>query len=439
MLHGLETDVEYKLLSKIMSRNDMTVLIDRQITPDMFYDERAREAYRFVYDHRKKYDELPSLDLFETEHPDIRLGHAPEAVGYYVDKLLENYVRMEASDAILAHADKIMRDPLDGLESARDALAHIDLRVNPTEDIDMQTNAAVDDAIAEYEELENMEGLSGYAFPWDTLNEGTRGLHEGELLSVVARPNVGKTMLAVKIASYFQEQGLNVLINTREMPAKQMRRRWMGAHFRLPYKELRSGLLPEGHKKRMIQGLKDYAKNKLSSVIHGKDRTHGKLYITECATVEQLRSKVKRLKPDVWVADGAYLFRNKQKDQWAIVTENSRELKQLCLDLKVPGVATWQFGRGSDSKKMEGGLEDIGMSDAIGQDADVVLALFANKDLELNRERLVRVIKARESEKTEFKVGWDLSDGPTCQLYQEIAMPNEISFTDAEDEDDLDF
>lgn len=437
--HRIESDIEFKLISKIMFKGDMDLCIERQLLPDQFYDERARKAYDWVYCHRRKYDEMPSLDLFEETFPDVRLDHAKEALGWYIDKMMENYVRNAGTDVILNNVQSLEEDPLEGLEILRTELGNIDVRVNPTNDMDLTKLEYAEDAIQEYEERENMEGIDGFPFPWETLNEATQGLHEGELLSIVARPSVGKTFKALKIVSFFIEHGIDVILNTREMPAKQIRRRFFAVHFKLPFRELRSGMLTPEQKKRYVEGVRAFAKGELESVhtISKKKVKHGRLIITECTTTDQLRTKIKQYSPDVWFADGAYLFYSGAKDLWSQATQISRELKQICMDTKVPGGATWQFNRGVDSKKMDGGLENIGLSDAVGQDSDIVLGLFANKDLELNRERLIRMLKVREAEKADFRVGWNLGNGSDCMTFPDLADAEEFSIDD--DDEPIDF
>ena len=181
-----ESDIEFKLLSKILFKGDMELCIEKQVLPDMFYDARARKAYDWVYVYRRKYEEMPSLDLFEETFPDIKLTHAKEALGFYIDKLVENYVRNAGTDALLRNAPILEQSPMEGLESLKTDLGNIDIRINPTNDMDLSKEEYAEEAIKEYEDRENSEGIDGYPFPWDILNEATQGLHLAELLSIVA-------------------------------------------------------------------------------------------------------------------------------------------------------------------------------------------------------------------------------------------------------------
>ena len=114
----------------------------------------------------------------------------------------------------------------------------------------------------------------------------------------------------------------------------------------------------------------------------------------------------------------------------------------MCLNLNTGTVATWQFNRGIDFKKNEGGLENIGMSDAIGQDSDIVTALFVDKDMELNRQRMIKMLKVREAMKSEFLVGWYLDRGAECMTFPDLsdqAPQEQVAIPAAQEDESLDF
>ena len=82
--------------------------------------------------------------------------------------------------------------------------------------------------------------------------------------------------------------------------------------------------------------------------------------------------------------------------------------------------ASWQFNRKSlekDSKKgQKPGVEDIGMSDAIGQISSIVLGLMQEDGVETLTSRRVTVMKGRNGEVGGFNVRWDFQKMDFRQL-----------------------
>jgi len=76
-------------------------------------------------------------------------------------------------------------------------------------------------------------------------------------------------------------------------------------------------------------------------------------------------------------------------------------------------------------------LSNIGFSDSLGQDADVVIGLFKTKDMELNNEMMFRFLKLREGEPVDFVIMWDLQrmEFKTLDVSEdEIYIDEELDF-----------
>jgi replicative DNA helicase len=388
---------EKAVLSRILFNNEWNNVMDRRVTEELFQDMECRKCFKYVYDFYSKYGKVPSIDLVEEEFKDLSLEYAKEPIDYYLDKMTENYVRVKGSQVLLGAAREIVQSPMKGIEKLQTAVAELTLEAVPTRD-DLVEDT-VEDRKARYLRLKKVGGMDGIPTPWEVLNEATMGLHGGDFIAIVSRPGVGKTWFLSIFAEFSARQGLKVLFVTNEMSNTQIMQRFDALYFKLPYKELRAGLLPDALEKRYFEGLEKMKKDVKMVVTQD---VHG---------VNSVGSKIDQYKPDLVLIDGMYLLADDQNSQsrWEGISNISRNLKKLARKKNVPIIATTQFNRASEDVKIDKvTLSNLGFSDSIGQDADVVLGLFRTKDMEMNQEMKVRMLKIREGEPKDFTIQWDL-------------------------------
>jgi replicative DNA helicase len=388
---------EKAVLSRILFSNEWNNVMDRRVTEELFQDMECRKCFKYVSDFYRKYGKVPSIDLVEEEFKDLSIEYAKEPVDYYLDKMTENYVRVKGSQVLMGSAREIVKSPMKGIEKLQTAVAELTLEAVPTRD-DLVEDT-VEERMARYLRLKKVGGIDGLPTPWEVLNEATMGLHGGDFIAIVSRPGIGKTWLLSIFAEFSARQGLKVLFVTNEMSNTQIMQRFDALYFKLPYKELRAGLLPDALEKMYFDGLaqmKDSVKMVVTQDVHG---------------VNSVGSKIDQYKPDLVLIDGMYLLADDQNSQskWEGISNISRNLKKLARKKNVPIIATTQFNRASEDVKIDKvTLSNLGFSDSIGQDADVVLGLFRTKDMEMNNEMKVRMLKIREGEPKDFTLQWDL-------------------------------
>lgn len=390
-------DAERRLLSRILLSGELKTALERKIRPDMFSDQRSRLAYAYILKFYKEHGQCPSIDLIEETFTELKLAHTKEPASFFIDKLLENYVRNKGSKMLLDSARLLVSDPLRGLEQIRAGVAQLSIETDPTVDVDV--TKTLDERIARYLRVKDLAGaVDGLSTPWEILNQATMGWHNGEFIAIVARPATGKTWLLVVLAEYSWRDGERVLFVTNEMSTQQIERRFDAAHFKLPYQEFRAGLLPDYLEKQYFDGIKKIKPDVPLIVI---DNVGG---------VSAISAKIDQYKPTLVLIDGMYLLEDDQKGEskWDKTTNVSRDLKKLAKKKSVPIITTTQFNRAADEAKVDRvTLANIGFADSIGQDADVVLGMFRSRDMESNNELLVRVMKIREGEPDDFILNWD--------------------------------
>jgi replicative DNA helicase len=220
-------------------------------------------------------------------------------------------------------------------------------------------------------------GITGLSTGYVDLDQMLTGLHPGELLILAARPGIGKTSLAMNIATYVAlKEKKAVGIFSLEMPASQLLMRLLASTARVDMKRLRGGrLTPHDEEKFQEVAAELYT---------------APMYIDDSGslTAFDLRSKARRLKQKdanlgLIVVDYLQLMHQKGKveSRQLEVSEISRALKTLAKELEVPILALSQLNRKVEDRK--GGqpmLSDLRESGAIEQDADVVMFIHRADD-----------------------------------------------------------
>ena len=391
-------DHERNLISRILISGELRDVLDRKVTEEMFVDDRNRAVFSYVMNYYKKYGELPTLEVIEESFPDYEMPHVREPLPYCIDRVVECYIRNKGSDILLRNAEKLLREPLSGLDTIRKDFSRLTLDAVPTEDANLLET--IDKRKQKYLDLKNMKGIDGYPSPWGVLNACTMGWHPEDFVVIVSRPKIGKTWMLTIFGHYAWENNLSALFISNEMATQQIERRFDAVNFQLPYNELRSGLLPTPFEEKYFKGLEE-----LSQLDRPPMWTIGNI-----GGVSAIGAKIDEYKPDIVLVDGMYLLPDDRRggNRWERTSNVSRDLKLLAKQKKIPIIATTQFNRTVEGVKFdEVTLGMLGFSDSIGQDADVVIGLFSNKDMNLNRELYVRLLALREGEPKDFVLSWD--------------------------------
>jgi replicative DNA helicase len=231
-------------------------------------------------------------------------------------------------------------------------------------------NANLDRLEALYDKGDAITGLpTGFL----DLDELLSGLQPNALYVVGARPSMGKTALALGIASHAAIDAQRpVLIFSLEMGQLELTQRLLCSEARVDSKKVRNGNLSES----------DWGK-----IAHATGRlAEAPVWIDDNPnlTIMEIRSKARRLKSRLGdlglvVVDYLQLMtgRSNAENRQVEVSEISRGLKILARELECPVIALSQLSRQlemrADKRPM---LADLRESGSIEQDADVVMFIY---------------------------------------------------------------
>ena len=291
------------------------------------------------------------------------------------------------------------------LDTAEKAIYNITMRkggeeLEPIQPILIRTFEKIEQL---YQNHGQVEGVgTGYA----DLDDMLTGLHPGELILVAGRPAMGKTSIGMNfIENAAIRNKKKAAVFSLEMPAEQLAMRMLCTEAFVNMQSVRRGQISDEDWGRLADALV-----KIGPASIHIDTTPG-------ITVPEMRSKARRLQLehglDVIMVDylslmsGTGRFSSRQEE----VSQISRTLKALALELGVPVIALQQLSRAPTGRaNHRPQLSDIRESGAIEQDADVVMFIHREEyyDPDTPDKGIAELIiaKQRNGALGTVKLGW---------------------------------
>ena len=298
-------------------------------------------------------------------------------IEYYINSVAEKYTLrrlIEAATKIEKHANESEPDVTSLVELAEKEILNVGKTRRTTEFRKIQ-----DVLVKTQEDIEllvkNKGKVTGLTYGLRDLDYITEGMHPSQLIIIAARPAVGKTAFALNIATAAAKATKkNVAIFSLEMPAEQLVLRMISSLGQVDNKKLQTGRLESEDYRRLNEAMSQLA----DTNIYFHDGT--------ATTASEIQAKCRRLSTQgeglgLVVIDYLQLIDSSGKYQGARqqeISEISRKLKTMALDLNVPVIALSQLSRSVEKREdKKPVLSDLRESGAIEQDADIVAALHA--------------------------------------------------------------
>jgi replicative DNA helicase len=326
-----------------------------------------RELVEWIRKYQIKYHTLPKLERLVANFPTF----VPIDEESTPEEVVEEVLTRKRDLAIQEAVTRLLEREDDPLVVARDLESK--LLSEPSEII----------SFSDFDRSAYFIDRSAYWLLTDKITKITGGIMDGELVYLVGRLGTGKTMLAQWAIYNWWMSGYKVLITSNEMPPLELMARFDG---------FVSGINPLSIRRREV-GADD---PRLASLAHIASCHSGNIFIPRnrprCPS--EIAALVDRVNPDVVVVDGVYLLKpdgavNGKGSMWESVAEVSRSLKQMALDKNIPIIGVHQANRNAKEKVT---AYDIAYSDAVGQDADIVVGI--SRGVEEN-DILIELVKNR--------------------------------------------
>ena len=231
-------------------------------------------------------------------------------------------------------------------------------------------------AQAKLEELSrNKRAITGLETGFPDFDKITTGLQGSEMIILAARPGMGKTALALNMATYAAMHTKKaVAIFNLEMSAEMLINRMIASVGQIDSYKLQTGNMQEKDWKRYNEAMSQLADTNI--------------FIEDNAgvTAQEIRAKCRKLANSemglgLVVIDYLQLISSgnrRVESRQVEVSEISRALKTMALELDVPVIALSQLSRSAEKRESnQPMLADLRESGSLEQDADMVL--FINR------------------------------------------------------------
>ncbi len=361
------------------------------LTKDLFYLEANGIIFETIKNLREK---LISIDMttvteeLENQKQLKKIGgieYLTEIINFVPTAAnIDEYIRIVEEKAILRRlieeATQIVSSGYDQGEDINDVLDNAEKKIlnvvktkkgtefRSIQDVLLKTQSDLETLSKQKNEI------TGIPTGFYDLDKVTSGLHPNELIIIAARPAMGKTAFALNLAT-------NIAMNTEktvalfnmEMSGEQLAMRMLSSVGQIDGYKLKSGKLEHNDWKKFNEAMSRLAETKLFI-----DDTSG-------MTISEIKAKCRRLYNSegglgVIIIDYLQLISGSAKyagNRQQEVSEISRSLKTLAMELNVPVIALAQLSRtveGREDKRPL--LSDLRESGSIEQDADIVAFLY---------------------------------------------------------------
>lgn len=360
------------------------------------------KAFERVLEHHQKYNQLPTADIIEGSLG-IVLDDPGNGLDFFLDEVLNRKLHRDLSVGIEEAVEYLdQHDPRGSLHRIEKLMT--DLRKERlAESMVVSLPALGPKTIEFYKRIK--AGERGVQLPWESMNEETLGLWPEDLALIVSRTGIGKTWATVICArhAWVQTNTKRVLLATTEIAKETVSHRFVALHNRLAYKELRSGKLDAYAEDRMVRGV-EAIKDAEGLYLVGGDFDF---------RIESLAAAIEEVQPDIVILDGAYLLKSEGQTRTERTAETFNDLKRLTKRTHLPMLTTMQFNRkvkeNTDMKGTPVKVENIGLSDVAGWNADLIYGMVQSKDMKADKKMGFKGLKVREGPgNNEFETTWDL-------------------------------
>lgn len=387
------TEAEQACLGALLLDPDSLGLVLRYIRPDDFYLSSHAEIYSAIitlHEKGQKADLITITDEMKLSGSLDKAGGpgyianltsmTPSAanVEYYARIIQEmstrrNLIRLASLVTSLAYDDTRETGPiLDQIQSRI-----FEITQNRKTASYHSIKDLIPDAISVIEQLSNNpNAFTGIPSGLTDLDAMTSGFQNSEFIIIGARPSVGKTALALTMASHIAiNMKIPAAFFSLEMSEHALMNRIISSEAQIKGESLRTGRLKSSD---------------LSDIMDAAGRIYeAPLYIVDMPNMKllELRTMARRLVLErsvkIIFVDYITLITHENADlpRWEQISAISRSLKSLARELDIPIVVLSQLKREAEGKQPN--LADVRESGSIEQDADLIL--FLHRDREINK------------------------------------------------------
>ena len=384
-------DAEMAILGSCFLSSYALDKVCEEVTSEMFFSEANKKIFDAIYNlHQdkkpldttvlineiEKHDNINSIGGIEYLSDVVDSVITAANIDYYIDIVREKALRrklVEVSTSITTSCFDEEIETNELIENAEKNIFSVTKARKAGEfknisDVMRKTQNQIEEL------AKNDKEITGIATGFYDFDKLTSGLHKNELIIIAARPAMGKTAFAVNLAvNAAMNSKKNVALFNLEMSAEQLAMRMISAAGGIDQNKLKTGRLEHNDWKKVNEAISELSDTSL--------------FIEDASgiTVSEIRAKCRRLSTQgpglglvvidylQLIEGGGKYAGNRQQE----VSEISRSLKTMAMELEVPVIALAQLSRSVELRENKRPImSDLRESGSIEQDADIVAFLY---------------------------------------------------------------
>ncbi|MBQ9608653.1 MAG: replicative DNA helicase [Lachnospiraceae bacterium] len=386
-------EAEQAVIGAILMDRDVISEISDKLSRADFYNAQygiIYEAMNELYNEGREIDVITLSDRLKTKDVPEEISSLENlsniVAAVPVSAKAKDYAEIIVDDSILRRLIKLNEDITKECYLSKES---VDVILNEAEQNIFrlvqnrngtgkfkETRDIIVEVLEDIEKAARNQGqITGLSTGFRDLDNLLTGMNGGELILVAARPAMGKTAFVLNIVHYLSVmKNIPSVIFSLEMSRKQLMSRIIAMDAMVDSKALKLGTLNDDEWDKVIESA-----NVLS---------RAPIYIEAdyAVTMSDLRSRCRYHKQNngvqLIVLDYLQLMSTTKnvESRQQFISDISRSLKNLSIELDVPIIALSQLSRGVDSRPdHKPVLSDLRESGAIEQDADVVMFIYRDE------------------------------------------------------------
>ena len=385
-------DAEQSVLGSVFYDESQIKLLNDKLITDDFYYERHRHIFNAMIDLHKSQTPIDSttvISLLEDRGQLVECGGAEYIIEltdsvpsvtnliHYIDIVKDK----AAERAVINACNDIIKRSNEGIENTKTFLDESEKAIFNATSLrttkDMVSIGRILEATREkiIENQKKAGRIIGLATGYDGIDRATLGFQGSQLIILAARPSVGKSALALNIATNVCKLSNKpyVAFFSLEMGLEEEGLRLLASTSGVDSNDLKTGKL---------SNTDDW--EKVNWAIKNLQDLNLLFDDSGSTTVQDVRSICRKKKAegklDMVIIDYLQLLSTAEKfeSRTQQIGEITRVLKELARELKIPVIALSQLSRSGEEGEPK--LSDLRESGSIEQDADIVMFLYRPKE-----------------------------------------------------------
>ena len=386
-------EAEQAVIGAILMDRDVISEISDKLSRADFYNAQygiIYEAMNELYNEGREIDVITLSDRLKTKDVPEEISSLENlsniVAAVPVSAKAKDYAEIIVDDSILRRLIKLNEDITKECYLSKES---VDVILNEAEQNIFrlvqnrngtgkfkETKDIVVEVLEDIEKAARNQGqITGLSTGFRDLDNLLTGMNGGELILVAARPAMGKTAFVLNIVHYLSVmKNIPTAIFSLEMSRKQLMSRIIAMDAMVDSKALKLGSLNDDEWDKVIES---------ADVL-----SRAPIYIEAdyAVTMSDLRSRCRFHKQNngvqLIVLDYLQLMSTTKnvESRQQFISDISRSLKNLSIELDVPIIALSQLSRAVDARTdHKPVLSDLRESGAIEQDADVVMFIYRDE------------------------------------------------------------